>query len=143
MPRAARLLIVGATRDYADALTAAGYQVTAVPTLVEALKSGARPHAIIVELVVPDGDLSRISAAAWSGRRTRAMAVIALTAHEHRETVVKAGATFCRHPCPPEELVGLVEQTLAERSRRRRIPGPPRPRRRSPARRTSATRAPS
>jgi len=65
--------------------------------------------------VIPDGNLSHLSQAMKSGRRTRAMTVIALAGEGDEAAVVQAGATFCRHPCPPEQLVTFVQQTLALR----------------------------
>jgi len=109
------LLVNGAKHDYADALLGAGYRVTTVDTMREALASRRRPDAVIVELVIPDGNLAHLAQAMKSGRRTRAMTVIALAGEDHQDVVVKAGATFCRHPCPPDELVTLVRQTLALR----------------------------
>lgn len=123
-------LVNGAKRDYAAALEAAGLRVTTFATLREALASRRRPHAVIVEMVIPEGDLTRLAEAVKSGRRTRALTVIALAAPDHEETVVKAGATFCRHPCPPEELVDLVRRTLAGGPAAARARGPQRSRRR-------------
>jgi DNA-binding NtrC family response regulator len=114
---AAHLLLVnGAKRDYADALTGAGYRVTTVETMREALASRRRPDAVIVELVIPEGSLDGIKKAMQSGRRTKAFTVIALADQTHEEAVVQAGASFCRHPCPPDELVGLVQRALSARS---------------------------
>jgi DNA-binding response OmpR family regulator len=113
------LLVNGAKRDYAEALTGAGYRVTTVDTMLEALALRRRPDAVIVELVIPGSGLEQIQQALKSGRRTRAMTVIALAEDAHQEAVVSCGAAFCRHPCPPDELVGFVRQALAQR--------PPRP----------------
>lgn len=113
------LLVNGAKRDYAEALTGAGYRVTTVDTMLEALALRRRPDAVIVELVIPGSGLEHIQQALKSGRRTRAMTVIALAEDAHQEAVVSCGAAFCRHPCPPDELVGFVRQALAQR--------PPRP----------------
>jgi DNA-binding response OmpR family regulator len=109
------LLVNGTKHHYANALIGAGYRVTTVASVREALASRARPDAVIVELVIPDGNLRRLAQAIKSGRRTRAMTVIALTGEVHEETVVQAGATFCRHPCPPRKLVTFVKRTLALR----------------------------
>jgi DNA-binding response OmpR family regulator len=105
----------GAKHDYAEALEGAGFRVTTVENMREALASRRRPDAVIVELVIPEGDLAQLAQATKSGRRTRALTVIALAAEDQEDTVVKAGATFCRHPCPPDELVGLVRKTLTGR----------------------------
>ena len=107
------MLVTGAKLDYADALLGAGYRVTTVSTVREALASRSRPDAVIMEMVIPDGDLSQLARAMKSGRRTRAMTVIALAGEAHQDAVMQCGATFCRHPCPPDELVTLVQQTLA------------------------------
>jgi DNA-binding response OmpR family regulator len=113
-PAAPHLLLVsGAQHDYTTALLGAGYRVTTVDTVREALASRSRPDALILEMVIPDGDLSHLADAMRSGRRTRAMTVIALAGEAHQDAVVQCGATFCRHPCPPDELVALVRQTLA------------------------------
>lgn len=107
------MLVNGAKHDYADALMGAGYRVTTVDTVRQALASRSRPDALIVEMVIPEGDLSHLARAMKSGRRTRAMTVIALGTDVHEDAAVKCGATFCRHPCPPDALVTLVRQTLA------------------------------
>jgi DNA-binding NtrC family response regulator len=109
------LLVNGAKSDYADALTGAGYRVTTVETMRDALATRSRADAVIVELVIPEGTLSGIQEAVKKRRRTRAMMVIALAEDTHQEAVVKAGATFCRQPCPPDELVRFVDRTLALR----------------------------
>jgi two-component system KDP operon response regulator KdpE len=103
----------GTKRVYADALLGAGYRVTTVETMREALASRRRPDAVILEMVIPDGDLTQLAKTLKSGRRRRAMTVIALGAEDHQDAVVKAGATFCRHPCPPDDLVTLVREALA------------------------------
>ena len=112
MPKPHVVMVNGAKRDYATALTAAGYRVTTFETVREALASRARPDAVVMELLVPEGGLEEISQA-WRGRSTRAMTVIALADQAHEDVVVKAGAAFCRHPCPPHELVAFVERALA------------------------------
>jgi DNA-binding response OmpR family regulator len=122
------MLVNGAKRDYADALTGAGYRVTTVENMREALTVRRRPDAVIVELVIPGGGLEHIQEAMKSGRRTRAMTVIALAEDAHQEAVVSCGATFCRHPCPPDELVSFVRRTLELR---------PPPRKRARAQRSS------
>lgn len=129
---APRLLLVnGAKRDYAAALEGAGFRVTTVENMSQALASRRRPDAVIVELVIPEGDLAQLAQAIKSGRRTRAMTVIALAAGDQEDVVAKAGATFCRHPCPPEELVDLVRKALASRPAARRPPSRPRGRKRA------------
>jgi DNA-binding NtrC family response regulator len=112
-PRAPFLLLVdGGKREYHDALAAAGYRVESVAGVKEALAFRPRPRGLIVELVVPDEDLSRLSAAMKPARRTRAMTVVALAGEERQEAVVRAGAAFCRYPCPPEELVEIVRRVV-------------------------------
>jgi DNA-binding response OmpR family regulator len=118
------LLVNGAKRDYADALIGAGYRVTTVETMLEALGSRRRPDAVIVELVIPGSGLEHIQQAVKSKRRTRAMTVIALAEETHQEAVVSCGAAFCRHPCPPDELVGFVRRTLEQRPSSARRPRP-------------------
>lgn len=105
-------LVDGGKREYLDALTAAGYRVASVSSVNEALGLRPRPNALIVELLVPEEDLSRLSRAMKSGRRTRAMTVVALTSAEGQESVLEAGAVFCRYPCPPDELVAVVKRAL-------------------------------
>ena len=124
------LLVNGAKRDYADALTGAGYRVTTVGSMLEALAIRRRPDALIVELVIPGDGLQHVQQALKSGRRSRAMTVIALAEDAHQEAIVSCGATFCRHPCPPDELVGFVQRTLALRP-----PAPPRKARQGRSRR--------
>ncbi len=112
-PRPPLLLLVdGGKREYQDALTAAGYRVTMVPGMKDALAFRPRPQGVIVELVVPDEELSQLSLAMKAPRLTRAMTVVALASEEQQDAVVKAGAAFCRFPCPPEELVEIVRRVL-------------------------------
>ena len=121
----AHLLLVNGTKGaYAEALLGAGYRVTTVETMKEALFTRRRPDAVIVELVVPEGGLEDIRRALHGRRRTRAMTVIALADAAHQEAVVSAGAAFCPQPCPPADLVGLVRETLAKRSQLTRVHGP-------------------
>jgi DNA-binding response OmpR family regulator len=114
----------GAKRVYADALAGAGYRVTTVATMLEALALRRRPDAVIVELVIPGTGLELVQQAIKSGQRTRAMTVIALAEDAHQEAVTSCGATFCRHPCPPDELVSFVRRTLELRPAARRRPRP-------------------
>lgn len=117
------LLVNGAKRDYADALTGAGYRVTTVETMSEALVTRRRPDAVIVELLVPEGTLQGIKEAMQGGRRTRAMTVIALAEAPYEGAVLDAGAAFCPQPCPPDALVSFVKHTLAQRSKLKRRRG--------------------
>jgi DNA-binding NtrC family response regulator len=111
-PRPRRLLIVdGAKRGYAQALTAAGYRVSGVASMKEALAFRPRPDGLIVEFLVPDGELSLL-ARAVKRRRMRAMTVIALAEASQREAVLQAGLAFCFAPCPPEELVAIVKRAI-------------------------------
>lgn len=112
-PRAPLVALVdGARPEYLAALEAAGYRVASVSNIKEAVSLRPRPDAVIVEFTVPDGDLSQLSQAAKSGRRTRAMTVIGLAGEQHQELVLKAGASFCRHPCPADELVEVVKRVV-------------------------------
>ena len=110
-PRAPLFVLVDSgRREYLDALASAGYRVASVSSVKEALAFRPRPHGVIVELVIPDADFSQLSMARSPGRRTRAMTVVALASEDRQEAVVKAGAVFCRHPCPPEELLEIVKR---------------------------------
>ncbi len=112
-PRAPLLLLVdGGKREYQDALTAAGYRVTNAPSIKDALAFRPRPAALIAELVVPDEDLSQLSLAMKSSRRTRALTVVALAGEERQDAIANVGAAFCRYPCPPEELVEIVRRVV-------------------------------
>ena len=111
------LLMVAASRpEYEEALKATGYRVMTVPNMKDVFTLGVRPDVVIAEMLVPDGDLASLSRDRGR-RRTRAMAVIALAGEDSKDAVVKAGATFCRFPCPPQELVELVGSVLARRER--------------------------
>jgi DNA-binding response OmpR family regulator len=116
------MLVNGAKADYADALAGAGYRVTTVATMREALATRRRPDAVILELLVPDEHLPGIRrfTAPRAGRATRTMTVIALAEAAHEEAVVGAGAAFCPRPCPPDELVSLVRRTLEQRPKLKR-----------------------
>jgi DNA-binding NtrC family response regulator len=112
-PRVPRLVLVDqAKREYFEALAAAGYNVRSAANLKEALALRPRPDALIVELVVPDADLAELSSAMATRRRTRALTVVALAGEDRQEAVVKAGAAFCRFPCPPEELLEIVTRVV-------------------------------
>ena len=121
------MLVNGAKGDYADALTGAGYRVTTVDTMLEALAARRRPDAVILELLVPEEHLPGLKQfmAGRSGRARRTMTVIALAEAAHEQAVLGAGAAFCPRPCPPDELVSLVQRTLAQRPKlQRRGRGP-------------------
>jgi len=112
-PRPPLLALVANEKwEYLAALEKAGYRVEIVADVKEAMKLRPRPDAVIVELAVPDGDLSRLWQGPRSGRRVRAMTVIALAGEDREDAVLKAGAAFCRHPCPPAELVDVVKRVL-------------------------------
>lgn len=112
-PRAPHLVLVDSgKREYLDALASAGYRVTSVSSMKEALAVRPRPDGMIVELVIPDADLSQLSLAMRSGRRTRAITLVALASEDRQEAVVKAGAVFCRSPCPPEDLLEIVTRMV-------------------------------
>jgi DNA-binding response OmpR family regulator len=113
-PRVPRIALVDGDgkREYLDALAAAGYRAHAVTSFKEALALRPRPDALIVELLVPDADLSELSQALKTRRRTRALTVVALSGEDRQEAVLKAGATFCRYPCPPEELLEIVRRVV-------------------------------
>ncbi|HEX9894235.1 MAG TPA: hypothetical protein VGA78_09945 [Gemmatimonadales bacterium] len=105
------VLVDSGKREYHDALTAAGYNVVGVSSTKEALSHRPRPDALILELVVPDDELASLRT--WkSGRRTRAMTLIALASAARQEAILKVGATFCRYPCPPEELVEVLRKVI-------------------------------
>ena len=77
----------------------------------EALDHRPRPDGVILELILPDHSMADLTD--WrAGPHTAAITVIGLAAEERRDAVVKAGATFCRHPCPPEELVAILRQVI-------------------------------
>lgn len=86
--------------------------MTNVPSIKDAVAFRPRPQALIVELIVPDEDLSQLSLAMKSRRRTRAMTVVALAGEERQDAIAKVGAAFCRYPCPPEELVAIVKRVV-------------------------------
>lgn len=112
-PRALRLVLVDSgKREYLDALACAGYRVTSVSSIKEALAVRPRPDGLILELVVPDADLSLMSSAMKLGRHTRAITLIALASADRKKAIVKAGAAFCRYPCPPEELLKIVKRMV-------------------------------
>jgi DNA-binding response OmpR family regulator len=96
---------------YLEALVTAGYRAVSVSGTREAISHRPRPDAVILELLVPEDDLASLRT--WpKSRRTRALTVIALAGEERRAAILQAGATFCRFPCPPAELVAVVQQVL-------------------------------
>ena len=111
-PPTRRLVLVGLNREaHLSALIAAGYHAIGVADMQQALNLRPRPDGLIVELRIPDEDLAGLTD--WrSGPHTPALAVIGLAGEETRDAVVKAGATFCRFPCPPEELVAILKQVI-------------------------------
>jgi DNA-binding NtrC family response regulator len=111
--RAPLLLVVdGGRQEYLGALAGAGYRVGRAATLKQALAARPRPDGLIVELIVPDADLRDLSAALQTRRRTRALTLIALGTEDRQDAMVRAGASFCKTPCPPEELVEIVKRAL-------------------------------
>ena len=108
-----RLVLVDhAQHGYAEALTSAGYEVAGAASMKEALAFRPRPDGLIVELLVPNGELSQLASAGKRRRRLRAMTVSALAEAPLREEILKAGLAFCFAPCPPEELVEIVKRVL-------------------------------
>ena len=106
-----RLVLVGLNREaHLSALIAAGYHAVGVADMQQALTHRPRPDGLIVELRIPE-DLAGLKD--WrSGPHTAALAVIGLAGDDTRDAVVKAGATFCRFPCPPEDLVAILKQVI-------------------------------
>ena len=111
-PITRRLLVVGRGLDaHVAALVAEGYHVVGAADVQEALRHHPRPDALIVELRIPEQDLLHFKD--WrTGPHTTALTVIGLAGEQTRDAVIKAGATFCRYPCPPEELVAIMKQIL-------------------------------
>ena len=96
---------------HAAALVAAGYHVVAVADMREALSHRPRPDGLILELRIPEQDLAGLKD--WrGGPHTGALTVIGLGGEETRDVITKSGATFCRFPCPPEELVAILKQVI-------------------------------
>lgn len=105
------IVMVKGGSEYLEALVTAGYRAVSVSSTREAISHRPRPDGVILELVVPEDDLSSLGN--WRGsRRTRALTVIALAGEERRAAILQAGATFCRFPCSPAELVAVVQQVL-------------------------------
>jgi len=113
MPPAPLILVIeGCHQVYVDALQAAGFRVVTSPSVKEALEGSHEPDVVIAELVVPVEELPRLSQSFRSGARTRAMTVLVLAEAEAEQSIRGVGAAFCRHPCPPEELVEIVKGLL-------------------------------
>jgi DNA-binding NtrC family response regulator len=112
-------VVGGGKRQYIEALQAAGYTVWGVPSMRKALALRPRPAGLILELLLPDAGLSRLTSALRPAGATRAMTLVALAGADRRQAVMKAGATFCLHPCPPEKLVTIVKRAVALAERRR------------------------
>lgn len=103
--------MVNGGSEYLEALVTAGYRAVSVSSTREAISHRPRPDAVILDLLVPEDDLSSLRT--WRGSRpTRALTVIALAGEERRAAILQAGATFCRSPCSPAELVAVVQQVL-------------------------------
>jgi DNA-binding response OmpR family regulator len=113
-PRPPRLVVVGGgKREYVAALQAAGYKVAGVASMRKALALRPRPDGLILELLLPDARLSRLTSALRPRGARRAMTLVALAGADREPAVVKAGAAFCHYPCPPEELVRIVRRAVA------------------------------
>lgn len=103
--------MVNGGSEYLEALVTAGYRAVSVASTREAIGHRPRPVAVILELMVPEDDLSSLRT--WRGsRRTRALSVIVLAGEERRAAILQAGATFCRFPCSPAELVAVVQRVI-------------------------------
>lgn len=111
-PPTRRLVLVGLNHEaHLAALVDAGYHAVAVADMQEALSHRPRPDGLILELRIPEQDLAGLND--WrSGPFTAALTVIGLAGDDTRDAVLKAGATFCRFPCPPEDLVAILKQVI-------------------------------
>src|SRR4051812_24357471 len=133
-PAARVVLIVEDNLDalemYAIGLRAAGYEVVEAATLSVAEEKAMlrRPHVIVLDRNLPDGDGLDL-AARW--RRTRlfdAVPIIMLTASGARADVERslfAGCdVFLTKPCAPTLLVEHVERAIAATEPTRRFAKP-------------------
>lgn len=103
--------MVNGGSEYLEALATAGYRAVSVSSSREAIGHRPRADAVILDLLVPEDDLASIRT--WRrSRPIRALSVIALAGEERRAAILQAGATFCRFPCSPAELVAVVQQIL-------------------------------
>jgi CheY-like chemotaxis protein len=122
VPLGVVLFVDGDHGDHVDALRVAGYRVEVVPTALEALQRGhsLRPDALIVPLLMPDmvgADLAdRLGRTAT---RDHTLAVVILVPTDGTplggDGPLTAGASFCRLPCHPRDLVALVGKQLSAR----------------------------
>ena len=115
---------------YAVGLRAAGYEVVEAPTLSVAEEKAEllRPHVIVLDRNLPDGDGLDL-AARW--RRIRlfdSVPIIMLTASGARADVERslfAGCdVFLTKPCTPAMLVQHVERAIATSTPTRRFAKP-------------------
>jgi CheY-like chemotaxis protein len=113
MSRPRIVFVDPAKREHIKALNDAGYDVTAVDSVRDALRHRPRPDGVIVELLMPEGsDLTALWTPPQRRGRNRAITIIGLAGEAHRDSVVRAGGTFCPYPCPPADLVELMKRTI-------------------------------
>lgn len=128
-PRAPRgetplVLVVDDTRDarevYGEYFRFRGWRVNTAASGFEAVTKASRlrPHAIVLDLVMPPGmDGWEVLRRLRRGRQTRAIPVVAVTGvlgEEARAEALAAGfAAFHTKPCRPADLFAAVRATIA------------------------------
>lgn len=106
---------------YADYLRMKNHDVRTARTGREALALAAsfRPHAIVMDLSMPDVDGWEATRELRRRPESRDVVIIALTAHAYAgplEAAVDAGVDACMvKPCLPQDLVDAIEHHAAAR----------------------------
>jgi two-component system, cell cycle response regulator DivK len=131
-PRGPLVLVIeddDVTRDvYAAELAGAGFMVLEADCgaagIEKALQFG--PHAIVLDLVLPEIDGFKVARRLRTDDRTRTIPIVALTAltsDRYRELALAAGCdTFFSKPVVPGLLVGELVRLIARRTREASTP---------------------
>ena len=102
-----------------EILTVAGMRVIEARDGLQALDAAfsSRPDAIVLDLALPGMNGWEVARRLKQDARTRAIPVVALTAHAiqaYRKSALDAGCdAFLTKPCPPKALLREVERVLA------------------------------
>jgi CheY-like chemotaxis protein len=123
------ILLVDDSRDvrsmYGEYLVQAGFRVETAANGNEAvaLTLALAPHFILMDLDMPGLDGWEAARLIRSYRPTRSIPIVALSGLHDTASVTRAMSAGCNRfvpkPCMPEDLEGVIRQTLQEESERR------------------------
>jgi two-component system cell cycle response regulator DivK len=117
------------TRDvYAAELASAGFMVLEADSGASAIEKALQfgPHAIVLDLVLPEIDGFKVARRLRSDDRTRDVPIVALTAlvsAKSEQMAIAAGCdTFFSKPVAPGMLIGELVRLIARRTREASTP---------------------